>query len=389
MLKIILITGIVIRIALSNLFTSVDAASFPLWANYLASHSIGDLYSSLPGKYPPYLPGYYFLLKPMGWFSQAVNLESNIFFSYFFYKSPTYIADAISTLLIFSLTKKFYSKKAAIWGAAFFFLNPAIIFVGSIWGQIDSIIILFSLLFITFLLMKKVSLALLSLSMGSLIKFQQLAIAPILLLLPFIFKAEKVLRALLVSTLLMFMILSPVIFYKNPVWGLKYLFALPHQYPYLSVYAFNIWSPLGFIKSDTASVFLGLPFNLLALCMYGSISAFVVFKLFEAKKYFSKSLIFAALLLFYSFAFFSTRVHSRYFIYTIGLSAPFFYHNPKLIILLNIFVILNLVLPGDFSQLKTITNFLQSANVIILFTSIGFIIFIMLLANYLKLIKAK
>lgn len=389
MLIIVLIVGLVIRIALSNLSISIDAASFPLWANYLSEHSIGELYSDLPGNYPPYLPGYYLLLKPMGWFSQVLHMEKSIFFTNLFFKSPVFLADIASTLLIFSLTRKFYSQKAAIWGIAFFFLNPAIIFVDSIWGQIDSIIILCSLLFITFLLMKRISLSLLSITIGSLIKFQQLAIAPILLFLPLIFKAKKILVALLVSIVLAFTVLSPVIFYKNPAWGIKYLTSLPHQYPYLSVYAINIWAPLGFIRSDTTPAILGLPFNLLAFFIYSSISIFVVFRLYKSKQYFSKSLIFAALLLFYSFAFFSTRIHSRYFIYTIGLAAPFFYQNPKLMVLLSIFVILNLMLPGDFQQLEKIAHFLQSDNVIILLTTLGFLIFIMLLASYLKLIKAK
>ena len=93
------------------------------------------------------------------------------------------------------------------------------------------------------------------------------------------------------------------------------------------------------------------------------------------------------LILFYSFYFFSTRIHSRYLIYTLGLVAPLFVKMPKTALILNLLVISNLILPGGALIPRELDEILNYKQIVILFVVFGLVLFIRLMIFYKALLK--
>src|SRR3990167_2581324 len=117
----IIIIGLFIRVILNNIVDSNDAKSFVIWANFLSQNSVAKLYETLPGDYLPYLPTYYYVLKPIGFILHF--FKNGEWISQLIVKLPVFASEVISTLIIYKFTRKLMSKKRATISAAFFFLH--------------------------------------------------------------------------------------------------------------------------------------------------------------------------------------------------------------------------------------------------------------------------
>lgn len=158
----ILIAGIFLRLLFSYNQYSGDIKNHYVWGN-AAIHNSNGLYSTdFEGfndvNYPP-LAIYFFSLsnllyiafvKFVNWINGALPLfpSSVVWFvgtenmRYAFLKLPSIIAD----IFTFSLLYKYLSKdktKNSLFLSSLFFLNPAVIYITSVWGQIESITIFF------------------------------------------------------------------------------------------------------------------------------------------------------------------------------------------------------------------------------------------------------
>tara|TARA_B100001750_G_C15516970_1_gene608054 strand:- start:2411 stop:3790 length:1380 start_codon:yes stop_codon:yes gene_type:complete len=121
----------------------------------------------------------------------------------FIIKLPMIICDTIIAVVIYKLVFYYYKKPDISCKATYlFYLNPVVIWISSIWGQFDSIAVLFSLLSIYMMLKKKYSLSSLSLILGALFKWYIL-----ISFLPFVI---YVIKKRNLSILLKF--LTPIIF---------------------------------------------------------------------------------------------------------------------------------------------------------------------------------
>ena len=123
---IIIIVGIVFRIALNGINYSSDAESFIIWAHYLTQHRLSDLYIFLPSGYLPYPPFYYYILWILGQIMNIFNIWSNHWLSLLIVKMPVFASDIGITVIVYKLSKKWYSDKAGLINATFYFLNPAV-----------------------------------------------------------------------------------------------------------------------------------------------------------------------------------------------------------------------------------------------------------------------
>lgn len=378
-LIVIIILGLAIRLVLNNRVYSFDAESFPVWGMYLTKHSLVDLYTNLPGSYPPYPPVYYYVLMILGLISNLLKLWNHPWLFHLVFKAPVFVAEIITTLIIYYFSKKYVTKEKPYLSAAIFFLNPAIIYISALWGQIDSIIIFFALYFVYLISSKNYFFSFFILLIGALTKLQTLAVFPILLTvrLP-ISKLLKYGLFLIVISLLIFL---PIIIEKDIVWVAKYFKQLPNQYPYTSIYAYNLWSVRGFIVSDKTKLLSWIEYRYLGLMLYFLISMCIVIPM-RLSKWSNQVLIFSFVLLFYSFAYFSTRIHSRYFVYCLPFASIFVTKYPLQFIALNIFVILNLMLPLNSHLLEPFVLVLNDKNVIIAITLTGFFIFLSFIHIY-------
>ena len=381
----IFLIGIIIRLILMDKVGSSDAASFYLWSRFLTGNKISDLYEFLPYGYLPYPPLYYFILKISGFIIQIFNAWNNHWISYFIIRFPVFLSEIVTTLLIFNISKKFLNVTKASVCAGFYFLHPAIIYNSMIWGQIDSVVIMLTLLTIILIYNKRIYAGLLIYTASLLIKLQSLAILPLILYLLFIFSRRlKPVKATIIAFIFGVSLFLPVIINKGFLWTVKYFINLPNQYPYTSVYTYNLWSIAGFMVPDSNKI-LFIPYKYLGIGLFWLIAGYIIYQFKKAVKLNTLSLVFAGFLLFIDFAYFSTRMHSRYLIYSLGFIAPFFVSEPFLCISISGLIFINLLLPNHELYLSSITSILNKPSVINLFSLTTLIFFVHALQKYLKL----
>ena len=385
-LVLIIIIGLLIRVILNNIVDSNDAKSFVIWANFLSQNSVTKLYETLPGDYLPYPPTYYYVLKLIGFILHF--FKSGEWISQLIVKLPVFVSEVLSTLIIYKFTKKMISKKGATISAAFFFLHPAVIYNTSIWGQIDSIIIMSSLAFVFFATLRKGFLALIIYLISVTIKLQALAILPLVAV--WSLTSIKILRLRNYSIILFFiglLIFLPLFITKGILWSSKYLYSLPHQYPYTSVYTYNLWAFSGFLTPDKAKFLSLVPYRFLGLAFYWIIAALIILPFLKSKNRKPKIILFAAFLLFFDFAFFSTRVHSRYLIYSLPFASVFVSLFPLEITALSFLIILNLMLLMPYEGLRSVVLFLNQKTTVVTISLFGLFLFFVFMNKYRKLIQ--
>jgi len=90
-----------------------------------------------------------------------------------------WIAGSVATYVIYLISLSKYSVKSALINSAFFYLNPLLIYIDAVWGQIDTLIIMLGLVSIYLLVKKRYLLGYTVFIFGCLTKFQLLALSPI------------------------------------------------------------------------------------------------------------------------------------------------------------------------------------------------------------------
>lgn len=295
-LVLIFLLAFFLRIILSFFGTlNLDQGTFIAWSNILVSGGFKSFYNS----WSDYLPGYLYFL----WFLGKIN-TFNILPQTVLYKLPAIISDLLTGFLIYKIISKSKEKKWGIIGCLIYLFNPAVLANSSLWGQVDSLTGLTSILSV-YLLPINYVLSAMVLSFGTLIKPQVAFIFPIILFL--MWKDKKNIKQFVLYgvTGLATFFLSFVPFWNKGnllsfVFGRLNISA--NQYPYTSVNAFNFWSLAGFWKADN----LFLQFGGYILVLIFLIFLFLKLKRTKNIEYVLMSFVFAA-----TFTFF-TRMHERH-----------------------------------------------------------------------------
>lgn len=296
------ILALVIKVALSFLPSfGFDMGSWLGWAGKLADAGPSNFYSG--SDWTQYTPGYLYYLWLIG--KLGITTEAAV-------KIPVIAADIITGLLIWSIVVK-VNKKLAIISFFFYVFNPVVIFDSSVWGQIDGMLTLFLFTCAFFLIEKRnLALSVFFWSLAFLIKPQSIAIVPVYLLAVVLKKFS--LREIFFSAAIALgtiIFLSLPFFPDNPILGLpQQILKMSQYYSYTSVFAFNIWSWVGFWKPDTAE-FLGVALSMWGVGFFAVsvLSALWVYKK-KIKNRADYYLLFAILSL--CFFLFPTKVHERY-----------------------------------------------------------------------------
>jgi dolichyl-phosphate-mannose-protein mannosyltransferase len=271
------------------------------WASRLADLGPGKFYTD--EVWTQYTPGYLYVLWLIG--EAGIISEMAV-------KIPVIFADLFVGVLIWKIVKKVNPK----WALPAFFLytlNPVVIFDGSIWGQIDGFLTLFLFLSAYYLIEKRnLIMSTVLWSVAFLVKPQSIAVLPALLL-PVLTRKFNLKEIALagVAGLLTLFIGSYPFFRDNPILGLPmWMIKMGDYYAYTSVFAFNIWSWVGFWKPDNV-LFLGLKLATWGtLLLLGSaLGAMYIFR-DKIKEKHNFYILFAILSI--GFFTFPTRVHERY-----------------------------------------------------------------------------
>ena len=291
-----------LRVALSFFGTyKGDFYTFIGWSVRLISRPLPDFYK----EWSDYLPGYLhilFILAKIGKLFPSIPEE-------ILYKLPAIISDLFTGFLIYKIVAYLKNRKTAFWVSVLYLFNPAVFANSTLWGQVDSLTVLFPLLSLYFF-EKSLPLSSFFLALGFLFKVQAaLAVIPILFLfwknkLSFI----KLFSYGIVSILTIAILFLPFLPFGREVSELP-LFIVDRikltlgQYPYLSVNAFNFWGLFGFWKPDVGYFSSILSVSILSLVSFFS---FLRLKQKRGGEYVILALVFAV-----SFLFFP-RMHERH-----------------------------------------------------------------------------
>jgi dolichyl-phosphate-mannose--protein O-mannosyl transferase len=292
-LTIILILGLVWRLASVRAqgFPN-DISSFEAWARALVAHGPTGFYAST--NFVDYPPGYFYILDIVGQFwslffkADAAGLEVLAILV----KLPAILFDLALGVLVYAVARRFGSEKLALGAVALYVLNPAVVFVSALWGQVDSVACFFALLGVYALLRsddfepqpanqrRKSARGVLSaratrwivggwiaLAYSLLIKPQAAVMLPLIIAFAFVDPRHRCARitatGIGIGAAILFALLIAEPFHPgNPISTFDWLAHLysygSNLYPYNSVNAFNLWALRGtlWVPDNQKIVFL-------------------------------------------------------------------------------------------------------------------------------------
>ncbi len=249
-----------------------------------------------------YLPGYVYVLWLLGKIRFA--LQPVPFIETLLYKLPAILADLATGYIIYKIVDRLKNKKTALIAASLFIFNPAILANSTLWGQVDSITSLFSLLAV-YLANSNWVVSALALALGAGVK-PQAALAAIPVLFVMVrnkWPLSKIIFYVLLSAVIFAVLFIPFLNSSNLLKFIQERMTVTlTQYPYTSINAFNFWGLFGLWEPDSPmKQFIGY----IATAILGLIFIFRMRKVTGAEYHL------LALLLLANFLFF-TRMHERH-----------------------------------------------------------------------------
>ncbi|HET7701792.1 MAG TPA: phospholipid carrier-dependent glycosyltransferase [Candidatus Limnocylindrales bacterium] len=172
----VLALGLVFRLIIAQLNAGsgfgVDRASFQGWAIDLARNGLHGFYER-PG-FHDYTPGYLYVLYVIGLLGQALGGIGDLI------KIPAILADIVLGWLVWSMARELGAgRRAALIGAGLVVANPVTWFDSVLWGQVDSVGVIFLLLGLRALWRDQPERAAILTVIAALIKPQLAILAPI------------------------------------------------------------------------------------------------------------------------------------------------------------------------------------------------------------------
>ncbi len=229
-----------------------------------------------------------------------------------FLKLAANASDLATGFLIYKIIKEKLSTKAGNIAAALYILNPGLTFNSAVWGQYDSVAILFLMLSIYYCLVKKTPvICSIFFSLALITKPQSLELTPFLFF--FFLKNTKPIQW--IYSLLAFSATSVILFLpffpSNPLYGIYSVnIGSTNLFNCASCNALNLWGTLGNWQND-ANLFLNIPL------LHWSFILLLIFLviIFRLKKMNGGVSYFTIAISMLSFFMLLTRMHERYLAY--------------------------------------------------------------------------
>lgn len=342
--SLLIILGFLLRASLLFVDFSFDVNNHLVWAKDLWSGGFfgfyerqsTEVYATLYPNYPPLSLFMFYLIYPLPliiyqilWFlnitvpifpSKLIFFIQDRAFLAGFFKLPAVLADLFLAGLCFHIVQKLSPKNKSLppLAAGLILFNPAFFDNSALWGQIDVIPLMFSVLsFYLILYRPRLTLSMTLFTLGLLIKPTILVFLPIYLIVVFKkFPLRRSIKAIFVGNF---------IFYISflPFWGQGYDLFSPYivyikkiletqSLPYVTNGAFNFWVLISYFDGivDTAQFLFGLSYRTWGYLFVGLIYLYIMLRLLkkggEAKIFYG--LFFGALASFV----FLTKMHERY-----------------------------------------------------------------------------
>lgn len=334
-----IIFGILIRFLLIPVAGfKADIAFWKGWGLAAADKGIIWLVKNTNFNYPP---GFAYILmlinKTYAFFKNPYVIsdywhEGNLLYL-FLVKIITIVADIGIVILLVKMSeligkmlkiKEGVARKIGYIWAILYFLNPASIFDGVHWGQVDQFGLFLFLLSLYFLLKEKIVVASIIFTISFLMKFQNIIFIPLFFL--FIYKKyslRKTADAVLAAAIVFFIVIFPFWFHKE-IADLIRLFTINADwFPWYSLNAFNIWwiaaGGDGMKVVDKTLVWGVISAKQMGFYLFSFSYLVAVIMILSAKKedLLRKFLLGLAFIVF-AFFHFRTQSHERYLFHILG-----------------------------------------------------------------------
>ncbi|MBI2641786.1 NPCBM/NEW2 domain-containing protein, partial [Candidatus Roizmanbacteria bacterium] len=290
-----------------------------------------------------YPPGFAYILwiinKIYAFFKDPYNiseywLDTNAFYL-FLIKTLTIAADLLVVWLIIKIAQRLQRANLGKILALAYFLNPAVIYDGVIWGQVDQFGLALFLLSVYFLVTFRPHAGSIVFTLSCLMKFQNIIFIPLFYL--FIFKFysfKQVITSVRTSLIAFLIIVSPFLLAKQMDRLLYLLTVNSDWFPWYSLNAFNIWwiaSGLRGMELVDKHLIVGITnakqFGLVLYIFAYFIACITLF--FSKKEEVVKNFILACSLAVFGFFHLLTQSHERYLYPLMGLLPILFIYSSR------------------------------------------------------------
>src|SRR3989339_254646 len=332
----LLLFGFVVRLLLIPVpGFKADMAFWKGWGLAVADKGIIWLVNNTNYNYPP---GFAYVLDLIGkiykLFADPYNisqywLDNNLLYL-FLLKLLIIASDIGIVFLIIKISEKLKVK----WGkllAVIFFLNPAVLFDGVIWGQVDQFGLFLFLGAIYFFVDEKPKLASIIFTVAWLMKWQNIIFIPIFYL--FIYRKyslNDLIKSLSVSLGTFAIIIFPFWLHREMASLLNLFTINSNWFPWYSLNAFNGWwlaAGLEGMKISDKTLVLGIinakQFGLLLFSLFYFIAALNIF--LAKKEETLKQFVLSSALVILSFFHLLTQSHERYLFHLLGFVILFYF----------------------------------------------------------------
>lgn len=323
------LVGLILRLAISTFQYSGDIRNHYAWGNSLLDSGPSRLYQRhFPGlndvNYPPVAIALFAISnqahRTVLQYSQTLNQQIAIFPSvlvpflesdntrFAFLKIPAILADLGIAYLIFRIC--LLTKRRWLLPVSFVLFNPALIYISSVWGQIESIPIFFLLLaYYLIAYSSRFDAGIICLVLAALSKQTALWLYPAFILLYFQHPRLNPLRSVLLFVTTFVLIFLP---FSSPLASISlYLSTLGGSSRSVSDQAYNLWFFIFSGKPLTDDIkLMGISVRNLSLFILLSSYSLVLYKAIKNQfgQHFLSLLAVLSILAF----FFQTRVHERH-----------------------------------------------------------------------------
>lgn len=296
------------------------------WTPFLAENPLPQFYTMGIGDYPP---GYVYLLKIAGEFLQFFGLSYEGVIAALWYQMLPIIFDLLTGYVIYRCTVEgcemaksgmAESGMAELLGkqlAAFYWFNPAVIFLSIIYAQLDSVHTLLIALSIYFLMKRKVLWSGMMVSLALLVKLQTLFFGPIYLLgiLWYVFSDKdraKSIRKVLLAGALSVVLLGVACLPFGIENTIRQCVLTVGEDSVCALNATNLWSMLGLNFVDQQQTFCGIPYAAYGWTLMIASVLYAMFYTWRMKEKKTEYLFLGTMLIFTLSYTFSVRMHERY-----------------------------------------------------------------------------
>ncbi|HBG75705.1 MAG TPA: hypothetical protein DDW86_01960 [Clostridiales bacterium] len=302
--------GLLIRLVLAPVIEGFpnDMALFRFWSRKAAENFTGLYQGDFFLDYPPL---YMYVLFLIGKLAGLLGLAGGEWLDILLLKLPSIAADLITGYLLYRAAEDRLPGNWPVLVSAIYLFNPAVLLDSTVWGQVDSFLVMFLALGFLMLSSKRPALAGIPLAAAVLTKPQGLIFLPVVF-----FELLKrrdwkqLLKTLACGIASIFVVILPFALRQGPAWIFRLYFNTAEGYPYASLNAFNFFSLIGANLKSDSEAFLMLSYQQWGILLMIGLTVFTAILYWKGK---GPQLPYVGAVAF-SMGFFmlSVRMHERY-----------------------------------------------------------------------------